>query len=577
MAKPAKRAPQQVSAAVAAQDPSWLDRDLNPFVAFSAALVLSLCVFYPALRGDLVFDDYYLAFARDGAANQGWNYWINAVRPVLMATYWANFLMAGAKPFIYHLTGVLFHAINGALVYYCLSRVLAIAGVKSNRNAIALFASAVFLVHPLQTEVVDYISGRSDAVASLFVLAAWAVFLRKFDEAPGAGTISVIALLGALGLLAKESAIAAPAVLLATDIFFPVASIGAQLRRKAWLYGIFLGGGILAAFAILRNLSRTSLSAGFGGGLSPVPYALTQCKVILIYARLFFVPLGQNADWRLPFIMSLTDGLAVVWVALLLGLVALTFWLYRRNRLASFGLAFFLLTLAPTSSIVPVADAMAERRVYLSIIGLVLMIVAFALALPRTGLLRVAAFTAIAFCAVLTFARSTVWASDVALWSDSIRNNPLNPRAHVGLAAALMRKSECGAAAGEFAAARDLGQTDSSIFWDIASALQCAKRPEPAEQAYRQYLAHGGQVTSEYHANLGFVEAQLGKESEAMADFDRAVQLDPNNPQALAYRGIARSALGDSTGAGADFRAALRIDPKNAFAANGLANLQAPR
>ena len=551
--------PTSVAATHGARNWFWL---LPGFVA------LTFLAFSPSLGGVFVFDDYHLPFADPNAAQAPVRFWIGGVRPVLIATYWANFLLSGTRPLSYHVVNLLLHAGAGVLVFFILDRVLEISGLRDgSRRWYALFGSALFLLHPLQTESVDYIAGRSELVAGFFFFAAWLVFLRSFEGEIRAGRALAILVLAGAAVLGKESAICLPAILIATDLFWPRDGVVAQFRRRLKLYIPFVLGGLLGALYILRGLTKGG--AGTSAGVSPLSYALTQCKVILIYIRLFLIPVGQNGDWQLPFYHSLATGGAWIYVFLMLALLAVIAWLYRRHRLAAFGLLIFLLMLAPTSSVVPIKDALAERRMYVPIVGLILTAIALALRLHMSaGKLKPIAVGVVACVAFLCWHRSQIWVSDAAFWLDSTIKNPANSRAYYGLGVALMKQQKCAAAIPEFVAARSRDSGNYELVWDLASAYQCNRQPEVAVSLLRSFAAARPSAVS--YNQLGYVEASLGHTSQALEAIESALRLDPNNATSLAYRGLAKVALNDYGGADVDFQRALEIEPDNKTARHGL-------
>jgi Flp pilus assembly protein TadD len=531
-------------------------------------VVLSFLAFSPSLGGVFVFDDYHLPFADPNAAEAPWRFWIGGVRPVLIATYWANFLLSGTRPLSYHVVNLLLHAGAGVMVFFILDRVLEISGLKDgSRRWYALFGAALFLLHPLQTESVDYIAGRSELVAGFFFFASWLVFLRSFEGEIRAGTALAILVLAGAAVLGKESAICLPAILIATDLFWPREGVMAQFRRRLKLYVPFVLGGVLGALYILRGL--TTGGAGTSAGVSPLSYALTQCKVILIYIRLFLIPAGQNGDWQLPFYHSLTAGGAWIYVVLMLVLLGAIVWLYRRDRLAAFGLLIFLLMLAPTSSVVPIKDALAERRMYVPIVGLILAGIALVLRLRISAqTLKPVAVGVLACVAFLCWHRSQVWVSDLTFWRDAAIKNPANARAYYGLGVALMKQQRCAAAIPQFAAARSRDPNNYELVWDLASAYDCNRQPELAVSLLRPFAA--ARPSAANYNRLAQVEASLGHTTEAMGAIENALRLDPNNATSLAYRGLTKLALNDYSGADVDFQRALEIEPDNKVAQHGL-------
>jgi tetratricopeptide (TPR) repeat protein len=531
-------------------------------------VALTFLAFSPSLGGVFVFDDYHLPFSDPNAAEAPWRFWIGGVRPVLVATYWANFLLSGTQPLSYHVVNLLLHAGAGVLVFFILDRVLEISGLKDGRRRwYALFGAALFLLHPLQTESVDYIAGRSELVAGFLFFAAWLVFLRSFEGAVGFGRALAILVLAGAAVLGKESAICLPAILIATDLFWPRDGLVAQFRRRLKLYVPFVVGGVLGALYILRGL--TTGGAGTSAGVSPLSYALTQCKVILIYIRLFLIPVGQNGDWQLPFYHSLTTGGAWIYVVLMAALLGGIAWLYRRDRLSAFGLLIFLLMLAPTSSVVPIKDALAERRMYVPIVGLILATVALALRLRLSAAtLKPIAVGVVVCVAFLCWHRSQIWVSDVTFWRDSAIKNPANARAYYGLGVALMKSQKCAAAIPEFVAARSRDSGNYELVWDLASAYECNRQPEMAVSLLHSFAAARPSASS--YNRLAYVEASLGHTSQALEAIENALRLDPNNATSFAYRGLAKVALSDFSGADVDFQRALEIEPDNKIALHGL-------
>jgi tetratricopeptide (TPR) repeat protein len=477
------------------------------------------------------------------------------------------------------------HAGSAVLIFFIYGRILDLARVpvsaRGVKRGLALFGAAVFLLHPLQTESVDYIAGRSEVISGFFYFAAWLLFLRHFEKETGLGLAVKICILGGLAVLGKESAISLPAILLLTDFYFAEKPITTQLRRRFNLWALFVSGGLIAVFLILRTLTSAT-SAGFNAGISPFDYGLTQCRAIVTYLRLFLFPVGQNGDWQLRFYHSLMDGAAAVYVAGLILLVGLTIWLYKRARLASCGLAAFLLMLAPTSSIVPIKDAIAERRMYLPIAGLILGLLGVAAGLRWPARWRWTAAAAILLCcSALSWHRSAVWASDFNFWADSLARNPANARAHFGLGSAMLIRGRCDEGVREFSAARATGTptlqdvSPEEVIWNLAGAYQCAKKPAEALALYRYYAAVLPSAAA--YDKIGFLDATLGNSDAAVLSFEHSIKLDPNDATAYAYRGLARFASNDFTGARADLTHALELDPQNQAAAEGMARLSAGR
>src|SRR5262249_18063329 len=161
----------------------------------------------------------------------------------------------------------------------------------------------------------------------------------------------------------------------------------------------------------------------------------TEFRVLLVYLRLFVAPFGLTLDYDIPISKSLLDHGAVFALVPLLAITVMA-WIWRRRfPLAAYGWFAFLILMAPTSSIGPIKDPIAERRLYLGMLGLLLIALE---ALRRTQLSRGTLATLLGAVAlvglVLTWSRADVWSSGVALWQDTIQKSPNKVRPHFQLA-----------------------------------------------------------------------------------------------------------------------------------------------
>ena len=241
-------------------------------------------------------------------------------------------------------------------------------------------------------------------------------------------------------------------------------------------------------------------------------------------------------------------------------LIAAAVYFRKRYPLASFGFLSALLLFAPTSSVVPLLDAVAERRLYLPMLGLVLIPVEV---LNRWRVSqRVAAGTAAAVLLVFAFLcyqRSQVWASDVSLWEDAVAKSPDNWRAHFQLGIAYYQKSRCDVAAREYETAFRLGKPDYRLHVDWALAQECLGRPELALDQLRKA---GAIKRSAYvYSQMGLIYGKQGKTAEALSAAETALQIDPRDDMAYFCRGNLRVLAGDIAGAQADYRKAVEIKP----------------
>lgn len=541
-----------------------------PWAAAGAGLIAVFWIYGPALNGGFVLDDRYLPYFSAHMSDR-FSDWVGLLRPLLMFSYWTNYVMAGGSdPFWFHATNVAIHFVTSVIVALIVAKLLEWAGVTGrSRAALAVISGAVFLVHPLQAEVVAYAAGRSDGLSTLFYYAAFTAFLYRRRESIGwLESIGVLALF-ALAVGSKENVLTLPALLLVTDYFW---SRGSLMKNRV-LYGMLAVAGAIGA-KMVWGVIRNQESAGFHTeGMTPAWFFLTECRVLWRYVRLFFFPFGQNIDPDISLSKSLLEHGAVLGLLALL-VVVVAAWIYRKRfPLAAFGVFVFLLLIAPTASFVPIKDVMSERRVYLPMIGLLLICCEL---LRRTSFNRIVQIGAAAVCvgAVLTYMRSEVWASPIALWSDAAAKSPDKYRVRFQLAFAQFESGQCAAAAQSYEAASRLQPPDNEVLVNWALALDCAGRQDEAIDKLRQALRFG--ETAHIHSEIARVYMRKKDWQQALAELAIAERIDPKYEMTYLYRGNIYQIAGDRAAAAKEMRHALQLNPSNQVARDALAQLGAP-
>jgi Flp pilus assembly protein TadD len=533
-----------------------------------AGLFLVMEAYGPALHSPFVLDDLYLPYGDGSAADLPLLSWLRFQRPLLMLSYWMNYQMGAADPHVYHTTNVFLHLIVSAIVVAIAWRLLDWAGVEQRmRTALAIFAGGIFLLHPLQTESVAYVASRSDVLSVLFYYAAFAVFLYSNGETISWGrAIAVVVLFGAAAAT-KEHTLTLPVLIVLTDFFWNRGG----WRKNGILYGMLAVACAAGAVLVWRVLFAANTAGFHLRDLSPAQYFFTQCRVLWIYVRLFFVPIGQNVDADIPVSAGLFDQGAVFGLLALLGLVAAAWVVRKRWPLASFGVLVFLLLIAPTSSVIPIRDVLAERRVYLPFIGFILIVLEPLRRLRYRQAVGIGAAALLALT-VLTYQRSEVWSSPLTLWQDSVDKSPRKVRPRFQLAFEKYRLQNCSAAAADFQAAASLAPPDYLLLVDWANALDCAGREEEAIQAFARAI-HLDEQRAEAFVGLSAIYGKQHKTTEALNALERAERVDPGITQIYINRGGVFEILGNIPAAIKEYQHALAIDPANRSAREALRRL----
>jgi tetratricopeptide (TPR) repeat protein len=427
------------------------------------------------------------------------------------------------------MTNLLLHTANGVLVFLLCWRLFRGQAVTFNRAlACSIIASLVFFVHPLQTESVAYLAGRSELVCGLFVLSALTVFCWNLTAALTWKRALLIQALYIAACLSKEQAAVAPVALLAVDVVLGQRSFKEALKRGARLYLPIAAIGVAAIAGVFSILAR-STSAGLNvSGFAWYEYALTQPGVWLLYLRLAVFPIGQNADYDLPLARTFWEPGTFAPLLLLTAAGVLMWRTYRKYPLAAGGLLLFAVLLAPTSSIVPIQDVAAERRMYLPLFGLLLAASQVLVRARFTEMMTAGLVGIMLILGGLTFVRAKVWSNDVALWTDVTAKSPNKSRGYTHLLLAHLRARRCSEAAAVAQRIPEGVATTPEFMGALGQAYACEQKMDEAVKAF-EYAAQKWPSTGRLLA-LASAYSAAGRFEEAIATEQKATSIEPRTP-----------------------------------------------
>ena len=532
-------------------------------LGIAAGLFAAFQAYAPALNGPFLFDDLFLPMSAPDAARLPLWGWVYGVRPLLMLTYWANYQLSGLDTASYHAWNVIFHFGNALLVYFIVRKLLQLSG---GPQKLALFAGGLFLLHPAQTESVAYIAGRSDCLSSLFALAAFALFLyRRSPAATWPVALGVMALFAA-AVATKENTVVLPAVFLLTDYFWNPGYTFEGIRRNWRLYVPIAGVGAIGIVRVIGVLGR-SYSAGFG--MKDLPwyaYLFTQFRVFFDYLRLFVFPSGQTVDYDYPISHSILDHESILALIGILALAGAAVYYRKRYPLACFGFFAFAILLAPTSSVVPIQDPISERRLYLPMLGLLLVLMDAIMELLHRVKIGQTALAAglsavLVISAGLTYRRNLVWSGAIPLWENAVKESPAKWRTHFQLGHAYFSANLCEQAGDQYRLASKLDKPDFRLLVDWALADNCLGKSDDAIAKLKQ--AAGLERSAHVYSQPGMMYAKTGRTQEALQALDTAQSIDPRFETTYIYRGQIYMGANDLKMAAEQFRLALGINPGN--------------
>jgi len=366
-------------------------------------------------------------------------------RPVTTLSYLFNYAILDGRdqPAGYHWVNFFLHLLNVALVF-----ALALRFLKERWAAI--FVAGVWAVHPLLTESVTNIIGRSDLLAGACVLGGFLIYLKS-TEAKGwlrAGWMVGLGLATLIGVFSKESAVAIAGVVALYELMW-------WKDRREWR-GLLLGCAAMAPGFLLLFYQRAVVLAGqvttetqfldnpiVGAGF--VTARLTALKVMAKYVWRLLWPGHLSADYSYAAVAlakgSAGDWAAWITVAVLIGAAG---WQLRRNKVVFFFAAFAFVNFLPVSNLIfPIGTIMAERFMYLPAIAFAVCVVLAAQyggsRLGRREFAAVLCGLLILAFAVRTWRRNADWRDDRSLWTSVVESEPGSFKGHAGLANALFQ------------------------------------------------------------------------------------------------------------------------------------------
>jgi hypothetical protein len=460
-------------------------------------------------------------------------------RPLVNLSYAIDTRLWGRSPVGYHLTNLFLHVLNVVLVFVVAflasedrkrgAAQLLKADVSS--KAVAFATAALFAAHPMMTQAVGYITGRSEVLYSAFFLLAFLAG-RRWLLAGGKRWWAVCVGLWIAAMLTKESAAMLSFVLLAYDGFVLHGSPADKRRRFVRLGVPLLAVTFLAGagrIAVLRLVEYPETGADWH-------LLFVAADAFFRYLRLFIMPGGQTIFHVVPFLSPL-EPRAIAAVAGFVVFVALMWNLRRSHSVFAFGLLWFVLLMVPSSLLFVLGrgEALAEHRAYLPAAGLFLTGgSAFGIVWLRARWRKLVAVASILFLAQLsvqTLTRNAMWDDPVMLSREAVVRAPDHWIPRLLLAETLRQKGLCKDAVVEYQAAIALRPGEEFAYLKLAECFVQGRQLADAERALLQLTAMRPS-SQDAALGLGMLAFLDGRPEDARAFFQRVLGRDPSQRRA---------------------------------------------
>jgi tetratricopeptide (TPR) repeat protein len=594
-------------------------------------ILAGLAAYANSLSDAFVFDDIDQIVSNPAIRHlwPPWKFFAPLNRPIPNLTLAVNYALSGGLDVAsYHAFNIVVHILAALTLFGLVRLTLSLPALRARfegaATPLALATALIWEVHPLQTEAVTYVIQREESLAGLFyLLTLYCVARGALSERPPRWYIAAFAAC-VLGMLSKQTAATAPLAVFLYDWIFLSGSFLDTLRRRWPVYVALAATWLLVIPSLAPQADAQHASAGFQvGGITVMDYAVTQLGVILHYLRLSFWPAGLCLDYNWPQAKGAAAILpGAVVVGALLAATAAALALRPATKTAGkpawgFLGAWFFLTLAPSSSFMPIADLAAERRMYLSLAAVAAFVVIGGhLLIGRLGGGRrrapggpaVAVALAVAVLGFLTALRNLDYRSEFSIWNDTVHKAPNNPRALDGRGKAYYENHDYARAIEDHTAAlrlnpnytpaynsraivyNELGRFDDALrdsdqavgrdpnYWVFRNTRgvilahlgdhdQAIHEPGKAARDYAEAIREYDKATdvnpsfAPAYMNRAVAYGKIGRLDEALADYDRAIALNPDYPGAYYNRGNTYSDREDYDRAIADYTRAIELKP----------------
>jgi tetratricopeptide (TPR) repeat protein len=537
-----------------------------------------------------------------------------AGRPLVSLSFALNYAAGGLDPRGYHAFNLALHLSCALLILSLVRRTLSLPSLQATWGGAAAeigFAVALlWVVHPLTSEIIDYVTQRTEAMMALCLLATMYAALRAHTspEGPWHGLAIGVCL---LGTLCKETMVVTPVLVACYDRAYLMPSWRDAFRERGSLYL-----GLIASWFVLASVMWSGPRAavgGFSAGIPPFTYLLNQAVVIVDYLRLSAWPVDLVAFYGWP--QPLTIPEVATHLTFIATLVTATVVTYIGAPSAGFLGVWFFGILAPTSSIVPIATEVgAERRMYLPLVALITLAVLVVWRLVGSRALTVVAVALAAVLAVNTAARNRDYATPLSLAQTIVDRRPSgvahhmlgeqlansnrldeasvqlqraidlgNTRARFQLGRIFMAKGNLAAAAAELESVVKLDGVSQPLRWLEPPAIEVltarlllgqiyasTRRWDAAETQARAVLAR---VPAHLDARRLLAASLAGQQrwEESITEHRQYLQLRPGDAQARINLGVSLVATEQLDAAVNEFRLAVQAEPSNETAKRLLA------
>ncbi|MDA9333351.1 tetratricopeptide repeat protein [Saprospiraceae bacterium] len=474
----------------------------------------------------------------------------------------------------YHFFNLMIHLTTSLLVYWLMFITLKTPNIKNlipvkDQQWIALVVALMFVSHPLATQSVTYIIQRMASMVTLFYLFAIILYLKgRLNQGSTSLSIGyfITALIAAIfALFTKENAFTIPLVILLVEIsLFKRDKIVVNFSKPRIILGciVFLSF-LLLLFSRVSSSFFQTIPPSFGHTYTVTPwnYLLTQFSVIAKYIQLLCFPINLNFDYDYAISNSLIEPRTFLSLGFLLALVGLSIYLFKKQKLISFGIIWFFITISIESSFIPLADLIFEHRTYLPSVGffMILTVGIYQLMWQKNKKIALGLiFLIIGTNSFATYQRNKVWKNEGTLWNDVIAKSPNKARPYLCRGNYYKNLKRNREALSDFTKSISLNPAYIEPYNNKGTTLYNEGLLTEA-LSYLNYAIENSPDYTEAYINKGIVLATQKKYSKALENFNKAIAIEPNNADIYINRSLTYLNMGDKNKSCLDISTAIKL------------------
>lgn len=511
-------------------------------------------------------------------------------RPVACLSFALNYYIGGAQVVGYHIANLVTHLLSSIFLFLFLHNTLNLPLLKArygkNRYSIALLATVLWAINPVQTQAVTYVVQRMASMAGMFYIMSMYFYLkgRTSGHTPLKFThYSLCLICGILALGSKENSVMFPVSILLYDLFL----IQGLTKRNIIKNSLTCMAVILSCLSLAIVLAGPSildpikLSASFQHrGFSLPERLLTEPRVVLFYISLLLYPMPYRLciSHDIPVSRGLFHPpLTMIAVLVIFTAIVLAISKSKRWPLISFCVLFFFINHAVESTILPLELVFEHRNYIPSMLFFVPITILIMKGISFFSDRRSMRFILCAFVVLIlvseghgTFVRNFAWKTEETLWLDAVKKSPKLPRTHHNLGRYYADIGLKEMALAEYKEALRLPEGPNRKFHhltyhNMALLYKSTNDPDRAQMYFLEALKLDPHIPNAY-IGLGILNMEKEQNQKALACFRKALTYDSKSPQARNYTGLILLRQKQIEDAINQFQEVLKISPGNLYA-----------